>query len=150
MRHVLLVHGPNLNRLGRRDPAHYGTTTLPQLVIQVESWGAARGMALRAFQSNHEGALIDVLQAEGDWADGALVNFGALTHTSHALHDALLDFGKPVIEVHLSRVSAREPWRQVSVIRPACVDHVEGLGVDGYRVALDRLQDEFNRADRSI
>ena len=94
---------------------------------------------MRAFQSNHEGALIDEIQRATGECCGALVNLGALTHTSYALHDALLDFGRPVVEVHLSRISEREPWRRVSVIRPACVGVVEGRGIAGYDEALDLL-----------
>ena len=139
MRALLMLSGPNLNMLGRRDPAQYGTTTLGELELQVRAWAAERGFALRAFQSNHEGALIDALQEARDWAEGALVNPGALTHYSYALHDAIVDFGKPVVEVHLSKISEREEWRRVSVIRSACRSHVEGQGAAGYRAALDLL-----------
>lgn len=136
---VLMLHGPNLNRLGRRDPEHYGTVTLEALEGMVEEWARERAVLLRAFQSNHEGTLIDTLQENADWADGALVNLGALTHTSYALHDALIDFGKPVVEVHLSAISQREAWRRVSLIRPVCLGYVEGMGVAGYRTALELL-----------
>ncbi len=144
MRRILLLHGPNLNRLGRRDVHHYGTASHSELVEQVKVWAQERDATVRAFQSNHEGSLIDALQEQGDWADGALVNFGALSHTSYALHDALVDYGKPVVEVHLSKISEREPWRRVSVTRPACVDGVEGLGPEGYRVALEALLYHLN------
>lgn len=139
MRPVLMLSGPNLNFLGRRDPAQYGTVTLAQLEAQVTAWGAELGLAVRPFQSNHEGALIDTLQHAHGWAQGAVINPGAFTHYSYALHDALVDFGRPVIEVHLSKVSEREAWRRVSVVRPACRGHVEGLGAAGYRVALATL-----------
>lgn len=139
MKRLLLLHGPNLNMLGRRDPSLYGSQTLEELVDQVRGWAAERGFELVHLQSNHEGALIDALQERRDWASGALVNAGALTHTSRALHDALLDFAKPVVEVHLSKVSERETWRRESVLRSACVGYVEGLGAEGYRVALDKL-----------
>lgn len=144
MRRILLLHGPNLNRLGRRDVHHYGTSSHSELVEQVKFWAQERDATVRAFQSNHEGSLIDALQEQGDWADGALVNFGALSHTSYALHDALVDYGKPVIEVHLSKISERELWRRVSVTRPACADGVEGLGPEGYRVALEALLSHLN------
>lgn len=140
MRPVLLLSGPNLNALGRRDPAQYGTLTLPELEAQAIAWGRELGLEVRAFQSNHEGALIDALQDAHGWAAGAVINPGALTHSSFALHDAILDFARPVIEVHLSKISEREEWRRVSVVRPACAGHVEGLGPDGYRVALERLR----------
>lgn len=138
MKPVLLLSGPNLNFLGRRIPALYGNQTLGELETQVAAWGAELGFDIRPFQSNHEGALIDQLQA-ADWAAGALINPGALGHYSYALHDAIVDFGRPAIEVHLSKISEREEWRRRSVIRPACVGHVEGLGIEGYRVALRAL-----------
>ncbi len=144
MNEILLLHGPNLNALGRRNPEHYGSVTLPELEARVREWGSARGASVRSFQSNHEGALIDTLQEAYEWASGALVNLGAFTHTSYALSDALLDFAKPVVEVHLSKISAREAWRRTSVIRPSCVASVEGLGIEGYREALDRLLEAIN------
>ncbi len=139
MKRVLMLSGPNLNLLGQRDPAQYGTLTLPQLEEQARAWARDLGLDLAAFQSNHEGALIDALQDARGWAAGAVINPGALTHTSYALHDALVDFARPVIEVHLSKVSEREAWRRVSVVRPACRGHVEGLGAEGYRVAIEQL-----------
>ncbi|GAB4228041.1 MAG: type II 3-dehydroquinate dehydratase [Acidobacteriota bacterium] len=141
MTRLLLLHGPNLNRLGRRDPAHYGTLTLAELEARVRARARAHGVEVHAFQSNCEGALIDAIQRAADDPDclGAIVNAGALTHTSYALHDALVDFGRPVVEVHLSAVSGREPWRRVSVIRPACIAAIEGRGADGYDEAVDRL-----------
>lgn len=139
MAELLLLHGPNLNLLGQRDPEHYGSMGLPQLETQVRAWAADRGHLVHSFQSNHEGALIDHLQQARIWAAGALVNLGALTHTSYALHDALVDFARPVVEVHLSKISEREPWRRTSVIRPACVGAVEGQGAAGYLEALEML-----------
>jgi 3-dehydroquinate dehydratase-2 len=139
MRKVLLLSGPNLNLLGQRDPAQYGTLTLAELEDKARAWGLDLGLEVTPFQSNHEGALIDALQEARAWAAGAVVNPGALTHYSYALHDALVDFARPVIEVHLSKVSEREAWRRVSVVRPACRAHIEGLGTEGYRVALQQL-----------
>jgi 3-dehydroquinate dehydratase-2 len=133
---ILLLHGPNLNLLGARDPEHYGDLTLSELVEGVRGWAGDAGLSLRAVQSNHEGALIDALQDARTWASGAIVNAGALTHTSYALHDALLDFARPTVEVHLSRVSEREIWRRTSVIRPACAAAIEGKGPEGYREAV--------------
>lgn len=138
---LLVLHGPNLNRLGRRDPAHYGALTLPELEARVAAWAAARGARTLFVQSNHEGALIDALQQHAGRTDGALVNLGALTHTSYALHDALVDYGRPAVEVHLSKASEREAWRRTSVVRPACVGSVEGKGAEGYREALAILLD---------
>jgi len=139
MRPVLLLHGPNLNFLGRRDARHYGTITLTELESKARAWGRELGFDVQAFQSNHEGQLIDKVQEAAGWAAGAVVNAGALSHTSYALHDALLDFDKPVVEVHLSNVNEREPWRKISVLRPACAAAVEGRGADGYRNALQAL-----------
>lgn len=151
MRPVLMLSGPNLNFLGRRDPAVYGRVTLTELERQVTAWGIEAGLEVRTFQSNYEGALIEALQKARTWAHAALINPGALAHYSYALHDALVDFGRPVIEVHLSRVSAREPWRRKSVTRSACVGFIEGLGQEGYRLALTRLAElagERSRAAR--
>ncbi len=145
LRPVLLLSGPNLNMLGQRDPTQYGTMTLAELEAQVAAWARERGLETRPFQSNHEGALIDKLQEARAWAVGAVINPGAFTHYSYALHDALVDFARPVIEVHLSKVSEREEWRRKSVIRPACAAHVEGLGAEGYRVALDMLVERLGR-----
>jgi len=145
---ILLLHGPNLNRLGHRDPRHYGTITLPELEALVRERGRELGFEVAAFQSNHEGALVDRLQEETGRAAGCIVNPGALAHQSYVLHDAILDFGAPVVEVHLSRISEREPWRRVSVIRPACAAQVEGLGPDGYLRALAILADLLGRGSR--
>ena len=142
-----MLPGPNLNRLGERDPAHYGRVTLAELVGRVRGWAGEVGLGVRAVQSNHEGALIDALQDAAAWASGAIVNAGALTHTSYALHDALLDFSGPVAEVHLSRISEREPWRRVSVLRPACGALFEGEGPEGYRKAVSWLAAELVEED---
>ncbi len=140
---VLLLHGPNLNALGRRDCRHYGRITLEELERKVRQWGRELGLEVVAYQSNHEGTLIDEIQRWTDEARGAIVNFGALTHSSYALHDALVDFGHPAVEVHLSKISEREPWRRQSVIRPACCAHFEGHGAEGYKMALERLEQEL-------
>ena len=139
MRKVLLLHGPNLNRLGRRDRRFYPAVSLEELERQVATWGRLHGLDVSPLQSNHEGALVDALQQASDWAFGALVNFGALSHTSYVLHDALLDFGRPAVEVHLSNVGEREEWRRKSVVRAACVGSVAGRGIEGYREALEIL-----------
>lgn len=133
---VLVLNGPNLNALGRREPEVYGTATLAEIEGGLAPVAAELGAELEWFQSNHEGALIDRLQARGDWADGALLNAGALTHYGFALADAVRGFGKPVVEVHLSNVHARERWRRRSVLAGACAGGVYGFGADSYRVAL--------------
>lgn len=133
---VLVLNGPNLNMLGTREPAVYGTATLGEIEAGLGPVAGELGATLEWFQSNHEGALIDRLQERGAWADGALLNAGALTHYGYALHDAVRAFGKPVVEVHLSNVHAREAWRRQSVLAPACAGGVYGFGADSYRVGL--------------
>jgi 3-dehydroquinate dehydratase II len=137
---VLVLSGPNLDRLGRREPHIYGSVTLAELHARLEARASARGAQVDCRQSNHEGALIDWI---GDAADGAaqgiLLNAGALTHTSYALYDALKGAGVPAVEVHVSNPDAREDFRRESRIAPACVARVAGFGVASYELALDGL-----------
>lgn len=139
MKTVLLIHGPNLNMLGKRDSHQYGTLTLRELTQKVKIAAKKLGLTVKAFQSNHEGDLIDYLQKEAPHADGIIVNAGALTHYSYALHDALLDTRLPAIEVHLSDVKSREAWRRNSVIAPACLRVISGKKYGGYREAIELL-----------
>lgn len=139
MKIVLLIHGPNLNRLGNRDTAHYGTCTLADIENLVVRSAAKRGIAIKTFQSNHEGALIDWIQEHGHLAAGIVINPGALTHSSFALHDALLDAALPCVEVHLSDIATREPWRRNSVVAPACIAQISGKKEQGYLEALEVL-----------
>lgn len=136
---ILVVNGPNLNMLGAREPALYGSTTLQAIIDDLErEAGAGRpALAIKAFQSNHEGALIDFLQAEGANAAGAIVNAGALTHYSHALRDALANLSVPLVEVHITNIHAREAFRHHSVIASVVTGQIAGLGVEGYRLALE-------------
>jgi len=136
---ILLLNGPNLGSLGRREPAIYGTTTLPEIVEACLAHATERGATLEAFQSNHEGALIDRLERL-DY-DAVIANFGALSHTSYALHDALGTSGRPAVEVHISDITAREPWRRVSVTAPATGHQVIGRGWRGYLEAIDWILD---------
>jgi 3-dehydroquinate dehydratase-2 len=136
---ILVLNGPNLGRLGLRQPEVYGTTTLAQVVDALRERASVRGSTIDALQSNHEGALIDRLERR-DY-DAVIINPGALAHTSYALHDALVAAERPVIEVHISDIRAREPWRRVSVIEPAVTGTVIGKGWQGYLEALDRLLD---------
>lgn len=139
MTKILLIHGPNLNRLGKRDPVHYGALTLPELEAHVRKLAEAQGHALESFQSNHEGALIDWIQEKSADAGGILINPGALTHSSYALHDCLVDSGLPCVEVHLSDIKDREPWRAVSVTEPACLKSFYGKQIQSYEEALTFL-----------
>lgn len=139
MSKILLIHGPNLNRLGKRDPAHYGTMTLPELEAQVRELAQKHGHELECFQSNHEGALIDWIQEHADSAAGILINPGALGSSSYALHDCLLDTALPCVEVHLSDIKNREPWRAISVVEPACLQSFCGKKLESYQEALDFL-----------
>jgi 3-dehydroquinate dehydratase-2 len=136
---VLIVNGPNLNLLGIRRPDVYGELTLGELEDRCRQWGRDLGLVVDTFQSNHEGGLIDRLHDAIGTADGVVLNPGALTHYSYALHDAIEAIGLPVVEVHISDISSREPWRAESVISPACAATISGQGIDGYRQALEHL-----------
>jgi 3-dehydroquinate dehydratase-2 len=136
---IALLHGPNLDQLGRRPSAHYGTLTLRELEDRVRGWGAERGMAVACFQTNHEGAFLEHVHGLAGAVDGAVVNPGAWTHYQWSIRDALEIMGAPFVEVHLSDVEAREPHRRVSVIRDIAAHAVWGRGPDGYRDALDHL-----------
>jgi 3-dehydroquinate dehydratase-2 len=136
---ILVLHGPNLNLLGEREPELYGTLTLAQLDAQLADRARALGAELRCFQSNHEGALIDRLHAERTWMQGLIINPGALTHYSYALRDAVAAVRTRAYEVHLSDIHAREPWRRVSVIAEVCEGQVVGKGAGSYLEALERL-----------
>ena len=139
---ILVLHGPNLNALGRRQPEIYGHTTLAQIDDALREQAATAGATLLAFQSNHEGALIDFLQAEGWDASGVIINPGALTHYGLALRDALASLAAPIVEVHLSNVYKREPFRHTSVVAPVATGQIAGLGWRGYLLALEWLLGE--------
>ncbi len=136
---ILVLHGPNLNLLGVREPQIYGTTTLEEINARMEEWAAARGVALRIVQSNHEGALIDAIHAARGWADGILINPGALHIYGYALRDALAAVNLPAVEVHLSNIHAREEWRRTSIIAPVCRGAVMGFGWRSYLLGLEGL-----------
>ena len=136
---VLVLHGPNLNLLGTRQPDIYGRVTLADINGRLVTAAQARGAELRTFQSNSEGALVDALHEAREWADGVILNAGAFTHYSRAISDAIEGIGIPVIEVHLSNIHAREEWRHTNVIAPVVIGSVGGFGWRSYLLALDGL-----------
>jgi 3-dehydroquinate dehydratase-2 len=140
---IEVMHGVNLDMLGRRDPAIYGAQTLSELELQVADFAHELSLEVRFFQTNSEGAFVEHLHRLEGLCDGILLNPGAWTHYSWAIHDALEITGLPAVEVHLSAVELREEWRRVSVVRDVCVATVSGQGVDGYREGLARLVREL-------
>jgi 3-dehydroquinate dehydratase-2 len=136
---VLVMHGPNLNTLGQREPQIYGSVTMAEINQRLEAHGAELGCEVVCFQSNHEGALIDFLQAHGPTAQGLIINGSGLTHTSVILRDAVAGSGLMAVEVHLSNIHAREPFRHTSLLAEVCRGQVVGLGWRGYLTAFDAL-----------
>ena len=138
---LLIINGPNLNLLGRREPDIYGHGTYADLCGLITDYARGRGHQVRFVQSNHEGVLIDVIQQAGeDGTQGIVINPGAYAHYSYAIHDALRSITVSAVEVHISDISAREPWRHVSVTAPACIKTIAGAGFPGYLRAIDALE----------
>jgi 3-dehydroquinate dehydratase-2 len=140
---ILIIHGPNLNLLGKRDPQVYGGKTLEEIGSLLRDEARSMGVEIATFQSNSEGELIDFIQRETSEANGVIVNPGALTHYGLSLRDALADTNLPVVEVHLSNIHAREEFRQRSVIAPVARGQISGLGWRGYIAALRILVSEL-------
>jgi 3-dehydroquinate dehydratase-2 len=136
---ILLLHGPNLNLLGQREPEIYGTATLDEYVTSVRQVATTAGHTLEDFQSNHEGQIVDAIHAARGRVDAIIINAGAFTHYAWSLHDALATFSGPVIEVHISNPNAREPWRHTSVIAPVAHGTIAGLGMMGYELAVQAV-----------
>jgi len=141
---IEVMHGVNLDQLGRRDPRHYGSLDLAALQQQVAAWAAELGLRATFFQSNHEGEFVERLHSLRGSAAAVILNPGAWTHYAWAIHDALELTGLPAVEVHLSAVKQREAWRQTSVISDLCVATVSGRGVEGYLQALQLLKKELS------
>ncbi len=136
---ILVINGPNLNLLGTREPEIYGTDTLEELMMWLETSPSGSNHSFKFFQSNHEGEIIDMLHDERHWAQGILINPAAFTHYSYAIRDAISAVDIPTVEVHLSDLRKREEFRQVSVISSVCADQVTGMGKDSYLEGLNRL-----------
>jgi 3-dehydroquinate dehydratase-2 len=140
MKKIAVLNGPNLDRLGKREPEVYGTATLADLESMLRAHAEGQEVELDFFQSNHEGALIDRIASYADRGfDGIILNAAGLTHTSVALRDAIQGSGLPAVEVHISNIHKREPFRHQSLTAPACIGMIAGLGFHGYRAALDYL-----------
>ncbi len=133
---VLVLNGPNLNLLGKREPEVYGTTSLDELMDELVLYGSAEGAEIRAAQSNSEGAIVDLLHASQEWATGVIINAGAYSHTSIAIRDAISSIDIPVIEVHISNVAAREEFRHQSMLSGVCQGVLFGFGHKGYKLAV--------------
>ncbi|MFM7045989.1 MAG: type II 3-dehydroquinate dehydratase [Ilumatobacteraceae bacterium] len=133
---IALLHGPNLNLLGQREPHVYGTASLDDYVACATTAAAALGHQIDAFQTNHEGALVEAIHAARGRAAAIVINPGAFTHYAWSIHDALAAFEGPVIEVHISNPNAREPWRHTSVVAPVASGSITGLGMHGYELAI--------------
>lgn len=140
---ILVINGPNINMLGIREPGIYGKQTFADLLALLRQWGAEYGIELEQYQSNHEGDLVDKIQAAYGSVDGIVINPAAYTHTSVAILDALKAVAIPAVEVHISNVDAREHFRQISYAGLACVKTIKGQGFDGYRQAIVYLKEHL-------
>ena len=140
---ILVLNGPNLNLLGEREPEIYGNDTLEELMMWLETSSDGRNHKFKFYQSNHEGNLIDAIHDERQWANGMIINPGALSHYSYAIRDAISSTGIPAVEVHLSHIMDREDFRKISVIKDVCISQVFGLGKKSYLEGL-KILNEIN------
>lgn len=138
---ILIINGPNLNLLGEREPEIYGNDTLEELMMWLETSSDGRNHNFKFYQSNHEGVLIDAIHDERQWANGMIINAGALSHYSYAIRDAISSIGIPTVEVHLSDIMGREDFRKISVIKDVCISQVYGLGKKSYLEGLKILNE---------
>lgn len=143
-----VLHGPNLNLLGRREPGIYGATTLSEVDAALTALAGELGVTLESYQSNHEGGLVDRIQETAEGTDGFVVNAGGYTHTSVALRDALTGVGRPFVEVHVSNVYARESFRRESLLAPVALGTVAGFGADSYLLAVRGLVRHLQHSNR--
>ena len=143
LKNILVVHGPNLNLLGKREPEVYGRLSLDEINSEIKQLAEVKNLRIETIQSNSEGGIIDALHKAMDWADAVVINPGAFTHYSYAILDAIRACGLPTIEVHLSNIHAREEFRRHSVIAPACRGQITGLGWQGYLAAINWLDDNI-------
>ncbi|MFD1736423.1 type II 3-dehydroquinate dehydratase [Bacillus salitolerans] len=148
MKRILLLNGPNLNRLGLREPDIYGQITLIELESSLGDFAKDYGLELTCYQSNHEGNIIDKIHEADSNVDGIIINPGAFTHYSYAIRDAIASISKPVIEIHISNIHAREEFRHTSVIAPVTIGQIVGLGLNGYKLAIIALRDFFGEDER--
>ncbi len=142
---ILVINGPNINMLGIREPEIYGNQNYKTLLADVLKWADELGCEVECFQSNHEGAIVDKIQETYGTFDGIVINPAAYTHTSIAILDALKSVGIPAVEVHISDVTKRESFRQISYAGMACEEHIIGKGLDGYRLAIEYLVENYNK-----
>ncbi len=140
MKNILVIHGPNLNLLGERETEIYGTASLKELNSIIRDFSVKRGMDVKIFQSNSEGAIIDFIHENRTWAEGIIINPAAYTHYSYAIRDAISSVSIPAVEVHLSSIGKREDFRRISVIAPVCISTIEGKGTDSYLEGIRVLQ----------
>ncbi|MGQ9625284.1 MAG: type II 3-dehydroquinate dehydratase [Anaerolineae bacterium] len=147
---VLVVHGPNLNLLGSREPEVYGEVTLAEINERLQAYAVGKGLELRFFQSNYEGAIIDAIHEAVRWADGLIINPGAYTHYSYAIREAIAAVNLPAVEVHISNIFGREKFRHASVIAPACLGQIAGFGWRSYLLGLEALLMHFSAEEKGM